>query len=135
VTPAWQQISSIHSRNIARRDDTSRDDTAWHDAPVAKREGEYVMGILAWLLVGLIGGVIAKLLVPGDDPGGGGIVGIVITIAIGIAGALLGGFLAVALGIGNGVDDFDIGTIFLSIVGAVLILVAYKAIVRNTAHA
>jgi uncharacterized membrane protein YeaQ/YmgE (transglycosylase-associated protein family) len=93
------------------------------------------MGILAWILVGLIGGVIAKLLVPGDDPGGASPLGVVITIAIGIAGALLGGFLAVAMGIGNGVDDFDIGTIFLSIVGAVLILVVYKAIMRNTAHA
>jgi uncharacterized membrane protein YeaQ/YmgE (transglycosylase-associated protein family) len=125
----------IHSRNVARRDDTGRERPSWHDAAEAKKEGVNDMGILAWLLVGLIGGVIAKMLVPGDDPGGGGILGIVVTILIGIAGALLGGFLAVAMGIGNGVDDFDIGTIFLSIVGAVLILVAYKAIVRNTAHA
>lgn len=86
------------------------------------------MGILAWILVGLIGGVVAKMLVPGDQSSGG-IVGIVITIVLGIAGALLGGFLAVAMGIGNGVDDFDIGTILLSIVGAVLILVAYEAVV------
>jgi uncharacterized membrane protein YeaQ/YmgE (transglycosylase-associated protein family) len=86
------------------------------------------MGILAWIVVGLIGGVIAKLIVPGDDPGGAGPIGIVITIALGIVGALLGGFLAVAMGIGNGVDNFDIGTILLSVVGAVLILVAYKAV-------
>jgi uncharacterized membrane protein YeaQ/YmgE (transglycosylase-associated protein family) len=75
------------------------------------------------------------MVVPGDDPGGASPLGIVITIAIGIAGALLGGFLAVAIGIGNGVDDFDIGTILLSILGAILILVVYKAIMRNTAHA
>jgi uncharacterized membrane protein YeaQ/YmgE (transglycosylase-associated protein family) len=87
------------------------------------------MGILAWIIVGLIGGVVAKLLVPGDDPGGGGILGIVVTILLGIGGALLGGFLAVAMGISNGVDDFDIGTILLSIVGAVIILVAYNALV------
>jgi uncharacterized membrane protein YeaQ/YmgE (transglycosylase-associated protein family) len=93
------------------------------------------MGILAWILVGLIGGVIAKMIVPGDDPGGASPLGIVLTILIGIAGALLGGFIAVGLGIGNGVDDFDVGTIVLSIVGAVIILFAYKAIVRNTAHA
>jgi uncharacterized membrane protein YeaQ/YmgE (transglycosylase-associated protein family) len=86
------------------------------------------MGILAWILVGLIGGVIAKMIVPGDDPGGAGPIGIVITIVLGIVGALLGGFLAVALGIGNGVDDFDLGTILLAVVGAVLILVAYKAV-------
>ena len=92
------------------------------------------MGILAWILVGLVAGLIARLLVP-DEGLGNGLVGIVVTVLLGIAGALLGGFLAVAMGLSNGVDDFDIGTIFLSIVGAVLILVAYKAIVRNTAHA
>ncbi len=86
------------------------------------------MGILAWILVGLIGGVIAKMLVPGDQTGGG-LMGIIVTIVLGIAGALLGGFLAVAMGIGNGVDNFDIGTILLSIVGAVLILVVYEAVV------
>ena len=86
------------------------------------------MGIIAWIVVGLIGGVIAKMIVPGDDPGGAGPIGIIITIVLGIVGALLGGFLAVAMGISNGVDDFDIGSILLSIVGAVIILVAYKAI-------
>ena len=86
------------------------------------------MSILAWILVGLIGGVIAKLIVPGDDPGGTSPMGIVITIVLGIAGALLGGFLAVAMGVGNGVDDFDWGTIFLSILGAVIILFGYKAL-------
>ena len=86
------------------------------------------MGILAWIVVGLIGGVIAKMIVPGNDPGGTGPIGIVITIVLGIVGAMLGGFLAVWLGIGNGVDNFDLGTILLSIVGAVLILVAYKAV-------
>jgi uncharacterized membrane protein YeaQ/YmgE (transglycosylase-associated protein family) len=86
------------------------------------------VGILAWIIVGLVGGIIAKLIVPGDDPGGGGFVGIIVTILLGIAGALLGGFLAVAMGISNGVDDFDLGTILLSIVGAVIILVAYKAL-------
>jgi len=85
------------------------------------------MSILAWIVVGLIGGAVAQLLVK-DDPIGGGIGGFVVTILLGIAGALLGGFLAVALGISNGIDDFDIGTILLAIVGAVLILVAYKAV-------
>lgn len=87
------------------------------------------MGILAWILVGLIGGVIAKLVVPGDDPGGSGLLGIVVTILLGIAGALLGGFLAVAMGISDGVNNFDLGTILLSIVGAVIILVVYNAVV------
>ena len=85
------------------------------------------MGILAWIVVGLIGGAIAQLLVK-DDPIGGGVGGFILTILLGIGGAILGGFLAVAIGISNGVDDFDIGTILLSIVGAVLILVAWKAV-------
>ena len=85
------------------------------------------MGILAWIIVGLIGGAIAQLLVK-DDPVGGGLAGFIVTILVGIAGAIIAGFIAVALGISNGVDDFDIGSIFLSIVGAVLILVVWKAI-------
>lgn len=90
------------------------------------------MGILAWMVVGLIGGAVAQLLVK-DDPVGGGIIGLVVTVLLGIAGALLGGFIAVAIGISDGVDDFDIGTIFLSIVGAVLILLAWKALAGRRA--
>jgi uncharacterized membrane protein YeaQ/YmgE (transglycosylase-associated protein family) len=84
------------------------------------------MNIIAWILVGLIGGALAKLLMPGNDPGG-----IILTIVLGIAGALLGGFISVALGIGNGVDDFDIGTILLSVLGAMLILGAYRLVRRE----
>jgi uncharacterized membrane protein YeaQ/YmgE (transglycosylase-associated protein family) len=84
------------------------------------------MNISAWILVGLIGGALAKLLMPGNDPGG-----IILTIVLGIAGALLGGFISVALGIGNGVDDFDIGTILLSVLGAMLILGAYRLVRRE----
>jgi uncharacterized membrane protein YeaQ/YmgE (transglycosylase-associated protein family) len=81
------------------------------------------MGILAWIVVGLIGGAIAKMLMPGDDPGG-----IVLTILLGIAGAVVGGFVAVALNISNGIDDFDIGSIFLSIVGAIALLFVYRLV-------
>jgi uncharacterized membrane protein YeaQ/YmgE (transglycosylase-associated protein family) len=84
------------------------------------------MNILAWILVGLIGGALAKLLMPGNDPGG-----IILTIVLGIAGALLGGFISVALGVGDGVDDFDIGTILLSVLGAMLILGAYRLVRRE----
>ncbi|MDP9237800.1 MAG: GlsB/YeaQ/YmgE family stress response membrane protein [Chloroflexota bacterium] len=85
------------------------------------------MGILAWIVVGLIGGAVAQLLVK-DDPIGGGLIGLVVTVLVGIVGAVLAGFLAVALGISNGVDDFDIGTIVLAIIGAVLILLVWKAL-------
>ena len=54
------------------------------------------MGILTWIILGLIVGALAKWIMPGNDPGG-----IFITILIGIAGALLGGFLSTALGIGS----------------------------------
>ncbi|HWO73041.1 MAG TPA: GlsB/YeaQ/YmgE family stress response membrane protein [Dehalococcoidia bacterium] len=81
------------------------------------------MSIIAWIVVGLIAGAIAKLLMPGDDPGG-----IILTILLGIAGAIVGGFIAVALNISNGVDDFDIGTIVLAVLGAMLILFGYRLV-------
>lgn len=81
------------------------------------------MNIIAWIVVGLIGGAIARLLMPGRDPGG-----LIITIVLGVAGAILGGFLSIALGIGNGVDDFDVGTIVLSVVGAMILLAAYRLV-------
>jgi len=87
------------------------------------------MGILAWIVVGLIGGAIAKLLMPGKDPGG-----IVLTILLGIAGAVIAGFIAVATGISNGIDDFDIGSIVLSIVGAMVLLLAYRMISGSGEH-
>ena len=61
---------------------------------------------------------------PGRDPGG-----ILLTIVLGIAGALVGGFIAVSMGISNGVDDFDIGTIVLSVIGAMILLAIYRALV------
>jgi uncharacterized membrane protein YeaQ/YmgE (transglycosylase-associated protein family) len=82
------------------------------------------MSIIAWIVVGLIAGAIAKMLMPGDDPGG-----IIITILLGIAGAIVGGFIAVALNISNGVDDFDIGTLVLAVLGAMLLLFGYRMVV------
>ena len=79
------------------------------------------MGILAWIVVGLIGGLIAKALMPGDDPGG-----LIVTILLGIAGAIVGGFVAVALNISNGIDDFDIGSIVLSVLGSMALLFVYR---------
>ena len=87
------------------------------------------MGILAWLVVGLIAGIIAKMLMPGREPSG-----IIITVLLGIGGAIVGGFLAVALGLSDGVNNFDIGTIFLAIVGAMLLLFGYR-VVSGAAHA
>lgn len=82
------------------------------------------MSIIAWIVVGLIAGAIAKMLMPGDDPGG-----IIVTILLGIAGAIVGGFVAVALNISNGVDDFDIGTLVLAVLGSMLLLFGYRMVV------
>jgi uncharacterized membrane protein YeaQ/YmgE (transglycosylase-associated protein family) len=81
------------------------------------------MNIFAWLLVGLIAGVLAKLLMPGRGPGG-----IIVTILLGIGGAIVGGFIAVALNLSDGVNNFDIGTIFLAVAGAMLLLFAYRMV-------
>lgn len=81
------------------------------------------MGILAWILLGIVAGVLAKALMPGDDPGG-----FIVTILLGIAGALLGGFIAVALGIGAGIDSFDLGTILTATAGAIILLIGYRAV-------
>jgi uncharacterized membrane protein YeaQ/YmgE (transglycosylase-associated protein family) len=80
------------------------------------------MGIIAWILFGLVVGIIAKLLMPGRDPGG-----FIITIALGIAGAVLGGFVGQALGWSAPGDPGWI----MSILGAVLLLLLYRAMVRR----
>ncbi|CAN5182741.1 GlsB/YeaQ/YmgE family stress response membrane protein [soil metagenome] len=84
------------------------------------------MGVIAWIVLGLIAGVIAKLIMPGKDPGG-----FIITILLGIAGALVGGFVASALGLGS-VNEFDIGSILIAIVGAIILLVLYRMMKRGT---
>ena len=85
------------------------------------------MGIVAWLIFGLIAGAIAQLLVPGEDPGGGGLLGILVTIVIGIVGAFIGGWIGVQFGWGS-VSTFDIRSLVLAILGAVLLLVLLRAV-------
>ena len=80
------------------------------------------MGIIAWVLFGLIVGIIAKLLMPGRDPGG-----FIVTIALGIVGALLGGFMGRAMGF-YGANE---GAGWLvSILGAVILLGLYRLMAR-----
>jgi uncharacterized membrane protein YeaQ/YmgE (transglycosylase-associated protein family) len=81
------------------------------------------MGIIAWILFGLVIGVIAKLLMPGRDPGG-----FIVTILLGIAGALLGGFVGRAMGFygeGEGAGWL------MSILGAVILLALYRMVARR----
>ena len=81
------------------------------------------MGLIAWIVIGLLAGVLAKAAMPGNDPGG-----IIVTILLGIVGAFVGGWLAVATGIGHGVDNFDIGSIVTAAVGAIVVLIIYRAV-------
>ncbi len=78
---------------------------------------------IAWILIGFVAGGIAKLLMPGKDPGG-----CIVTILLGIAGALLAGFLGQAMGLESASD----GAGFIgAIVGAFLILLVYRLIVKR----
>ena len=81
------------------------------------------MGILAWILFGLVVGIIAKLLMPGRDPGG-----FIVTILLGIAGALLGGFIGRAMGL---YGENDAAGWIVSILGAILLLAIYRMMVRR----
>ncbi|MFN3231815.1 MAG: GlsB/YeaQ/YmgE family stress response membrane protein [Alphaproteobacteria bacterium] len=80
------------------------------------------MGFLTWVLLGLVAGVLAKWIMPGKDPGG-----IIVTIAIGVVGAMLGGYLGTVAGIGS-VSGFNLMSIFLAVGGAIILLLAYRAI-------
>jgi uncharacterized membrane protein YeaQ/YmgE (transglycosylase-associated protein family) len=86
------------------------------------------MGILAFLILGLLAGAIAKLLLPGDDPGG-----FLVTMLIGVVGALLGGFLASVIFDVNPVDRFfSISTWVTAILGSMLLLVVYRLVTGGT---
>lgn len=82
------------------------------------------MGILAWILFGLIAGILAKWIMPGPDPGG-----VFVTILLGIAGALIGGFIGSLFGLG-GVSGFNLGSFVLAILGALFLLWIYRRMRR-----
>lgn len=74
------------------------------------------MGILTWIIFGLIAGAIAKMIAPGNQS-----MGWLMTIILGIVGAFVGGWVGTLLGLGD-VDGFNIGSMALAVVGAVLLL-------------
>jgi uncharacterized membrane protein YeaQ/YmgE (transglycosylase-associated protein family) len=84
------------------------------------------VGIIGWILLGLIAGSIARALIPGETTSGG----CISTTAIGIVGALIGGFIATALDIGQIDEFFDIGTWLIAIGGSVLLLLVMRAVSR-----
>ncbi|MBE7552888.1 MAG: GlsB/YeaQ/YmgE family stress response membrane protein [Anaerolineales bacterium] len=82
------------------------------------------MGILSWIVLGLIAGILAKAIMPGRDPGG-----IIVTILLGIAGAIVGGFIGTLIGFGD-ISGFDIRSLIIAIVGAIVLLALYRALRR-----
>jgi uncharacterized membrane protein YeaQ/YmgE (transglycosylase-associated protein family) len=81
------------------------------------------VGIIGWIVLGLLAGAIAKLIMPGEDPGG-----FIVTTLIGIAGAVVGGLIASALNIGDIDEFFDIGTWLIAIAGSLLLLFVYRMV-------
>ena len=95
-------------------------------------EGEVrqeTVGILAWILVGLVAGVLAKIAMPGPDPGG-----VILTVVIGIVGAVIGGFVIENFLGGPGVSGVNLASILVATLGSVILLVVYRAITRRTAQ-
>ncbi len=81
------------------------------------------MGILNWIIIGLVAGLLGKLIMPGDDPGG-----IIVTILLGIVGAFVGGFVVYLFG-GAGVTGFNIWSVLVATLGAIILLAIYRALV------
>jgi uncharacterized membrane protein YeaQ/YmgE (transglycosylase-associated protein family) len=85
------------------------------------------MGILSWILLGLVAGALAKFIMPGKDPGG-----FFVTILIGIVGAFLGGFLGSFIGLGK-IESFDLGGILIATAGSLLLLIIYRLVKKKQA--
>jgi uncharacterized membrane protein YeaQ/YmgE (transglycosylase-associated protein family) len=85
-----------------------------------------MMGVIGWIIFGLIVGAIAKLLMPGKDPGG-----FIVTILLGIVGALLGGFLGRALG---WYREGEAAGFLMSLVGAIILLAIYRMAIGRRAR-
>ncbi|WWP00191.1 MAG: GlsB/YeaQ/YmgE family stress response membrane protein [Candidatus Dasytiphilus stammeri] len=80
------------------------------------------MGILSWIFLGLIVGMLAKWVMPGKDKGG-----IIVTTILGITGAALGGWISILLGFGK-IDGCNVGSLLVAIIGAIITLWIYRKI-------
>ena len=83
------------------------------------------MGIIAWIVVGLLAGVLAKLIMPGNDPGGW-----IVTIVLGIVGALVGGFVWNLVGESD-ITGINITSIAIATLGAIIVLAIYRMVVAR----
>ena len=80
------------------------------------------MGILSWIIFGLIAGIIAKWIMPGKEN-----LGIIVTIILGIVGAVVGGYISTFFGFGK-VDGFNFGSFVVAVIGAIVVLYIYKKV-------
>jgi uncharacterized membrane protein YeaQ/YmgE (transglycosylase-associated protein family) len=87
------------------------------------------MGIIAWIVLGLLAGAVAKAILPGDDPGGA-----IVTMVIGIVGALIGGLIGEWVGFGGLGSFFDLRTWALAVAGSVLLLLLVRLAARGDGH-
>jgi uncharacterized membrane protein YeaQ/YmgE (transglycosylase-associated protein family) len=88
------------------------------------------VGLLTWILVGLVAGLLAKFIMSGG-PGGGGVRGLVITVVLGIGGALLGGFVASAMGWGD-VTGFNLSTLVIATLGAIAVIFIFRTVASRS---
>jgi uncharacterized membrane protein YeaQ/YmgE (transglycosylase-associated protein family) len=85
------------------------------------------MGLISWIVIGTIAGMLARRIVPGPDPGR-----FIVTLIVGMAGVSLGGFVMGVLG-GSGTTGFSVWSVMMATLGAVVSLYLYGLIVRRTA--
>lgn len=83
------------------------------------------MGIISWIIFGLVAGAVAKMILPGKDPGG-----FIMTIIIGIVGALVGGFIANILGFAGVEPGFDLTSFIFAVIGSIVLLLIYRMVKR-----
>lgn len=86
------------------------------------------MSVLSWIVFGLIAGAIAKILLPGRDPGG-----FIVTIVIGVVGGLLGGWLSSKVG-GQGVSGFNLMSFVWAVIGSIILLILYRLLFHRKRH-
>ena len=85
------------------------------------------MGLISWIVVGLVAGLLARRITPGPDPGG-----LIVTVLVGMAGASVGGFLVGILG-GAGATGLNVWSILVATLGALILLFLYNLVARRTA--
>jgi uncharacterized membrane protein YeaQ/YmgE (transglycosylase-associated protein family) len=86
------------------------------------KKAELAMGIISWIIFGLIAGILAKWIMPGKDGGG-----FIITVLLGVIGAVVGGWISTFFGFGR-VDGFNVGSFVVAVIGALVVLFIYRKI-------